>query len=355
VKATSATGLTLTTAAGQDVTVTVPGTAKILVVAPGSRDLKSATSGSLSDIQPSDKVIVTGTPGETGSAVTAVRVILMKSAAIAQTHAAEDAAWAQGVGGIAKSVDAASGKLVISNGASTWTVLTTPSTVVRHYADGSVRFADAQVSTLAAIRPGDQLRVRGTKDPDGTSITADEMVAGTFRNYSGLIASVDPAAGTLTLKDLATKRTVSVEVTPNSDLRQLPPSVAQRVAASMKGGGAAGEPGGTGSGRTAPPGPANGAPEEAGESDSRRAGRAGMNLSQMLSRLPTETLADLKVGDAVMIVASASASDPSKSTAVTLLSGVDPILTAPSGSATTLTPWSVGSPEPSESGGAEPQ
>ncbi len=45
VKSTSATGLTLTTAAGQDVTVTVPDAAKVLVVAPGSRDLKSATRG----------------------------------------------------------------------------------------------------------------------------------------------------------------------------------------------------------------------------------------------------------------------------------------------------------------------
>ena len=39
------------------------GRQKVLMVAPGSRDLKTAASGSLSDIVPTDKVIVTGTEG----------------------------------------------------------------------------------------------------------------------------------------------------------------------------------------------------------------------------------------------------------------------------------------------------
>jgi hypothetical protein len=74
-----------------------------------------------------------------------------------------------------------------------------------------------------------------------------------------------------------------------------------------------------------------------------------MDLSAMLSRLPTETLAGLKVGDAVMIVATSGSSDAEKSTAVTLLVGVDAIL-----SATTLSPWSVGSePAMGDSGGMQ--
>ena len=65
----------------------------------------------------------------------------------------------------------------------------------------------------------------------------------------------------------------------------------------------------------------------------------------MLARFPTETLADLKVGDAVMIVASQP--DPSSPvTAVTMLSGVEPLLAAPNGSAMTLSPWSVGGGAP---------
>jgi hypothetical protein len=98
VKTTSATSVTLTTAAGADVTVSVPAAAKILVVPPGAKDLKSATPGTISDVTMGDRVLVTGTAGDSAASLTATRVILMKSAAIAQTHAVEDAEWAQGHG-----------------------------------------------------------------------------------------------------------------------------------------------------------------------------------------------------------------------------------------------------------------
>ncbi len=346
VKTTNATSLTLTTTAGQDVTVTVTDAAKVLVVAPGSKDLKSAKAGTLSDVAPGDRVIVTGSAGDGGASLTATRVILMKAQAIAQTHAAEDAAWAQGGGGIVKSVDVAAGTILIASRLKTVTVVTTPSTIVRRYSGDSVRFADAKVSTIGAIQPGDQLRVRGTKSADGSSVTADELVTGTFHNYSGLITAVDATAGTVSLKDLATKKMVTVAVTSSSDLRRIPEMLAQRVAMQMKGGaagaggtvGAAGRSGATVAVRSA---------DAAGGAQ-----RAGLGLSQMLPRLPTETLGGLKTGDAVMIVAT---SDLEKPTAVTLLAGVEAILTAsPSGQSMTLTPWSVGGDAPAEGGGASP-
>ena len=58
----------------------------------------------------------------------------------------------------------------------------------------------------------------------------------------------------------------------------------------------------------------------------------------MLSRLPTETLGGLKVGDAVMIVATQPAADSATATAVTLLAGVEPILQASPKGEMTLTP-----------------
>ena len=81
----------------------------------------------------------------------------------------------------------------------------------------------------------------------------------------------------------------------------------------------------------------------------RGAGRsAGAELSQLVNRLPQETIADLKVGDAVMIVGSQTDPGSSSVTAVTVLSGVDPILrAAPGGSSEmTLSPWSVGGTAP---------
>ncbi|HSU19424.1 MAG TPA: hypothetical protein VLI45_06730 [Acidobacteriaceae bacterium] len=339
VKSASSDSFVITTAAGQDVTVTVPSQAKVLIVPPGSHDLTAATAGSVTDIQPGDRALVTGTQPDATAGLSAVRIILMKSSAIAQTHAAEEEAWTRGGGGIVKSVDPASGKIVISSGLRNITVETTPATIVRRYAGGSVRFEDAAKSTVAAIQPGDQLRVRGTRSADGSSITADEIVTGNFKNYSGLLSAVDPTAGTVSLKDLATKKTVVVEVTPNTDIRKLPPQAAQMVAARMRGSnpGAAGARGANAGAR-----PAAGEQSEGGSAEGTR--RAGVGLSQMLSRLPTGTIADLKAGDAVMIVANAPSESSGHSSAVTLLEGVEPILTAsPSGQTMTLSPWSVGS------------
>lgn len=340
VKSASADAFVLTTTGGQDVTVNVPAAAKVLIVPPGAKDLNSAGAGSASDIQPGDRALVTGSAGDTGATLNAVRVILMKSNAIAQTHAEEEEAWARGGGGIVKSVDPASGRIVISSGLRTITLTTTAATTFRRYSGSSVRFEDAVKSDLASIHPGDQLRVRGTRSADGTTIAADEIVTGSFMHYSGLLTAVDPAAGTVTLKDLATKKVVTVAVTPSSDVRRLPPMAAQMMAARMRGGangaGAASRPGA----RTPPNGSG---PQQGTEAGARR---AGMDLSQMLSRLPTETIAGLKPGEAVMIVAT-SPSQSGQSAAVTLLAGVEPILTAaPAGQGMTLTPWSVGS-EPS--------
>jgi hypothetical protein len=226
----------------------------------------------------------------------------------------------------------------------TVTVMVTPKTIVRRYAGGSVRFADAKMSTIAEIQKGDQLRVRGTKSADGSTITADELVTGMFRNYSGLISAIDATAGTVTLKDLTTKKPVTVAVGPNSDVRRIPPMLAERVAARMKGTSAAG----AGAKGAAPAGAAGPA-----EDGAQRERSAGSDLSQMLSRLPTETVAGLKVGDAVMIVATSPGSDTETPMAVTLLAGVDAILRAsPSGQTMTLSPWALGGGEGGEGGGA---
>jgi hypothetical protein len=65
----------------------------------------------------------------------------------------------------------------------------------------------------------------------------------------------------------------------------------------------------------------------------------------MLSRLPAVTLADLQKGDAVMLVTMQGSANSSLN-AVTLLTGVEPILTASpngEGAAMLLSPWSLGS------------
>jgi hypothetical protein len=62
----------------------------------------------------------------------------------------------------------------------------------------------------------------------------------------------------------------------------------------------------------------------------------------MLARLPSAGIPDLKKGDAVLIVATQETAT-TKPTVITLLSGVEAILSASpnGGSASLLTPWSL--------------
>src|SRR5580704_11777715 len=107
VTAVAGNSLTLKTDAGQMVTVSVADGARILQLAPGSTDLKSAQTIALKDIAVGDRVLVNGKPGDDASSFAASRVILMKSSDIAQKHAMEEADWQKrGIGGIVSAVDA---------------------------------------------------------------------------------------------------------------------------------------------------------------------------------------------------------------------------------------------------------
>jgi hypothetical protein len=342
--------INLTTDAKQQVSVTVADGARILQLAPGSKDLKSAQTITLNDIATGDRILISGKPGSDDTSFTATRVILMKAQDIAQVHEKEQTDWqTRGTGGLVSAVDEATGTVTVSIGAKKVALHTSSATKFRRYAGVSVKFEDAQPGTLAQIRAGDQLRVLGTKSDDGLSIQAETVVSGSFLHLAGTIATIDAASGTFTLKDLATKKMMIVKVTPDSDVRKLPPEAAARLAARAKGGAATGH---AGSGGARPAAPASTSEPQNGEPQRRS---AGMDLSQMLSKLPTETLSDLKVGDAVMVVASQQEPGSPNVSAVTLLSGVEPILSAsPNGAAMNLSPWNVGGGE-GDAGAGSPQ
>jgi hypothetical protein len=341
VKAMDSASITVVTAAGATVVVPVAPDASVLQLAPGQTKLSDGQPAKLSDIAVGDKVIL----GKAGDADTASRVIVMKSSDIAARNQAEQADWQKrGTSGLVKSVEGAS--VTVSSGARTVKVETTPKTVFRRYAADSVKFQDATAGTLDQIHAGDQLSVRGDKSADGLTITAEEVVAGTFANLSGVLTAVNPTAGTVSFKDLTTKKPVTVKLTANSDIRKLPATAAAMFTQRSGPGAAGGAPAGGGGG--APAG--GGGPGGPGGAGAGRA-RAGMDLSRMLARLPTGTVADLKTGDAVMIVASPGADS---FTAITLLSGVEALLTAPAGQAPiTLSPWNIGGAP--EGGGGGPQ
>jgi hypothetical protein len=349
--------LSLATDSGAELKVTVPPDAKLVRVPPGSKDLREATPIVFADLQQGDRILVRGKTGDDPASMVASAVIAMKKGDIAEKQSHEREEWQRhGIGGLVKSVDAASGTVTLGTmtaaGAKDVSIHASKTTIIRRYAPDSIKFDDAKTSTLDEIKPGDQLRARGTRSPDGAEFAADEIVSGAFRNISGMIVSIDSGAGTITLTDLATKKPVEVKVTSDSQIRKLPQPMAQRIAMRLKANApdantANGSAGGTSGGSAPPAAPSQGAgnPSNGGTGGGGMGGAArggGGDLQQLLSRLPADTLTDFQKGDAVMVVATAGQKE-SQLTAITLLGGVEPILQAsPQGQASSiLTPWSL--------------
>jgi hypothetical protein len=69
-----------------------------------------------------------------------------------------------------------------------------------------------------------------------------------------------------------------------------------------------------------------------------------MDLAQAMQRMPAATLKDFHTGDAVMLVASAADQTTTTVTAITVLGGVDAILSATpkGGKVMQLSPWNIG-------------
>jgi hypothetical protein len=345
--------LTVKTDAGDQRQFDVPEQAVIKRIEPGEKDLSKAAAISFSDLAVGDRVLVKMDVGATAPTPQAAQIIAVKAQDLAQKQQKDREAWQRnGVAGLVKTVNPADNVITLTTGAGatakTVTVHLSKATILKRYAPGSVRYDQAQPAPIDAIHPGDQLRARGDKTADGSEITADEIVSGSFRNIAGTIASIDAASSTLVVKDLATKKQVSIHVTPDSQMRRLPEHMAQMLAMRLKGGtsGVAG-PGGP-PGASAPGTPGSGGPPPGAPGGGQHAwnGAGGSNggpgtgdPQQMLSRAPTIQLSDLQKGEAVMLVSTEGANDV---TAVTLLAGVEPLLEAPAAS-NLLSNWSMGS------------
>jgi hypothetical protein len=341
VKSISGNTLVLKSDAGPEITITVADGARFLRMAPGQTDLKSAATITLADLQVGDRMLVRGRTGDNG-AIAASTIVVMKQADVAQKQQHDREDWQKrGTGGIVSAIDSAAGSFTVSVTPTLSVVVkTTKDTSFLRYAPNSVKFSDAQKGTIDQIKTGDQLRARGARSTDGKELTAEEVISGTFRNIAGTINSIDAANNTITVKDLLAKKSVVIKFNPDSQLRKLSPQMAQRLAFFLKGGAQAAQGASPAAGQT----PASGAPAGSNAQGPRPGGAP--DFQQMLSRIPAVTLADLQKEDAVMVVAT-QGSAGNEVTAITLLGGVEPILTAsPNGmsAAALFSGWNLGAP-----------
>jgi hypothetical protein len=362
VKALSGNTITLTTSSGSTVDIVVQNSTRMVRIAPGQKDLKDATPVQLQEVHVGDRILARGTPSEDGKSVAASSIILMKESDVSAKQEQDREDWQKrGVGGLVSKVDVANGIVILAAPAPSdkpVTIHISKSTIIRRYSPDSVKFDDATPGTIDQISAGDQLRARGVRSADGSELAADEVVSGTFRNVAGLLTATDAANNTLTVMDLATKKPVTLRINADSQLRQLPAMVAQRIALRLRGGSAGDAPAAAGGGG-APAKPSDGASAQATQgrtSEGARPGGGAPDFQQMLKRMPAVTLADLQKGEAVMVVTT-QGSATSQPTAITLLSGVEPILSAsPNGNqaAMLLSPWNLGGGGGDAAAGANP-
>ncbi len=322
----TAKSMTVKTDAGQEYSVTMEGKVTIRKIPAGETDISKTAIIQIGDISVNDRVQAKGK--EDNKTIAAATIFVMARSDVNKTQDAQRADWdKRGVTGPVTAVTADSLTIAVRSltGVKPLVIALAPNAVVRRYAPDSVNFGDATVSTLPEVKVGDEVRARGDKSPDGSKMTAEEIVAGTFKTIAGVILSINAASGEMQVRNVDTKKAVTVRVNKDSSLKKVQPQFAQAIANQLhpaeapdgaKGGGGRGGRGGRGQGGNA-------------------------DVTQMLDGSPVISLADLKAGDAI-VVSSTVGAVADKITAIKLFAGVEPILTKPGTQEMSLGGWSLG-------------
>jgi hypothetical protein len=297
---------------------------------------------SLADVGEGDRVVVLGKVAEDQKSVPARILIVATKADLAQKQERDREEWRRrGLVGTVSALNPETKEITLQvrsfAGTQTITIAAGGEKVkFRRYAPDSVRFGDAKPSVLGEIKIGDQLRAKGERSEDGSRFAAEEIVTGTFRSIRGAVESVDAQANEIKVKDTLTGKTVTISISKDSMVRRIPAEFAARMAMrgqrGSSGAGAQGETAGAqarqaqGEGENRPRRP-EGAGAEGGMGYRRRMGGGGgsPDLQEMLERMPAVTVAELKPGEMV-IVSSTAGADPSRATAIALVTGVDALL-----------------------------
>lgn len=334
--------LTLKVEGGGTVGVTLAEKGTVVKVAPGERSLQNAAPIAFDAITAGDRVMVRGGSRAAEKLEGALRVVVMAKSELTARNEEEQRAWRErGVAGTVAEVNAAKGEFTLKmSGTATPTVIVDASHATLHrYADTSVRFDDAKPSAVAEVAVGDQARLLGKRSEDGARITAEKVVFGSFRTMALAVEKIDPATGVVSVKDLETNHKFTLTVAQGGNIRRIPAEMGAMFAA-MSGGGrpgmAGGGPGGMGGpGGGRPQGQGGGMgmgmPQGGGQPagagapggpGGRPGGGRGRGGEDLVDRLPSITLADLKKDDWIgAVVGKADASG--RAVAFNVLAGIE--------------------------------
>ncbi len=326
--------ITVKTDAGTSVNVVVNERTIYRRLPPGQTSLSSAETITSADVKVGDRVLVPGGAALLdGNAGPARQVIVMAREAVAARRDQQREDWrARGVQGRVTAIDAAKKELTIESrsreGAQTLTVVANDNARIRRYAPGSLQPANAIAGTFADIRVGDQIRVLG--DRVNARVTAEEIISGTVARMVGTVERVDASRSEVVVKDSQTGKSIVIALLPATTLRRVPADFAETLGRTeqRRGGGenlteaqreaqreqrAARRRERESQGTAA-------TQSGTGNNPTRRPG--GRTPQQMF---PVITAADLKKGDAVMVMGTGT-NDVSRVTAATVITGDAEIL-----------------------------
>jgi hypothetical protein len=316
--------LTIKTDAGSVVNVSLSDKTTYKKLAPGEKALTNATDVTFADLAEGDRVMARGTVSEDRKSVPAVQVIVMTKGDLAKKQEAERLEWRRrGILGVITALKPESKEITISNrtvaGTQAVVIPVSDNTEMRRYAPDSIKFGDAKPSNFGELKVGDQLRALGERTEDPLRFKPEKVVTGSFRTVGGVVTAIDQATGEIKINELEKKHPLTIVVKNDSVLRRF--SGMGIGPAGPGGGGAPGAAGGGQPGQGAPARPQGGG----GPGGPGGGGPGGRNINDMLDRLPIISIADVKVGDTI-IVSSTQGVEPTRLTAISLVAGADALL-----------------------------
>jgi hypothetical protein len=303
---------TIKTDAGALVAIKADDNTACLRIPAGEKTLAKAVAIQFVDIAVGDRVLGHGI--KIGDEFRAQRLVVMPKAEVEKKRAHDLEEWRQrGIGGIVRELNTQTGEITLelrSAGAGGRVSIATGKADFRRYAPGSLRFEDANPSTFADLKVGDQLRALGAKSADGRSFAAEEIVSGAFKTIGVTVTEVDLQKKEIKAATLDQKKPITISINGDSVLHRISPPVAAAIAQ-----------------RAAISKPAAAAPGSPPLTGQKPAGQPVIDVQQMIDTLPGISLAELKPGD-VLAVTGAVEADESRLVAIKLAAGVDLVLKA---------------------------
>jgi len=311
----------VTTAAGSQVTVTLSDRTVFMRIPPGEKTKDKFVKIAPTDFAVGDSVFARGRMSEDRKNLPALEFYVMSKGDIAEKRDRERADWkTRGIAGTISALNADAKEITVdartAEGPKPIVIAASGETKFRRYAPDSVRFSDAKSSSFAELKVGDQLRALGTKSADGARFTPDEIVTGAFQTISGAITEINAEKNEIKIKDLQNQQPVTIVVSKDSSMRRLTPEMLTALTP--------------------------GKPDPNAKAPAKTSG----DLQEMFDQLPTFTLQELKTGDSI-IISSTKGADPSRVTAIAIVSGAGPLLQNAQGgraTANSLGAMSLGGP-----------